>query len=309
MRLRFAGLLIPVLLAPFLGANELWAQVNRLPTRVEPRIEAPAEVPFGPGEFLRYDVRLGALGRRGEGHMEVMSLDSIRGHTTYHVAMSIEGGLFFAKVKDYYQSWFDVRNLVTYRFIQDVDEINYERYRHWELFPEERRWERVDNGNSGDLPTDQPLDDVSFMYFVRTLPLEVGDEYVFDRYFRENGNPVVIRVLRKDTVTVPAGTFETVVVQPIIQTDGLFSEGGEAELYFTTDERRLMVYMRSKVHLIGSLSLHLREIQEGSLLRAPGVAEDASSGGSGKPPDVDPWDRPPGSVPPSPSGNASGRHH
>jgi len=245
-------------------------------------------VPFGPGEYLKYDVRLGALGRRGEGYMQVVGLDSLRGRTTYHVAMAIEGGLLFAKVNDHYQSWFDVANLVTFRFIQDVDEINYERYRHWELYPEEKRFERVDNGNSGDIPTDQPLDDVSFLYFVRTLPLQVGDEYSFDRYFREGGNPVVIKVLRRDTVTVPAGTFNTVVVQPIIQTKGLFGEGGEAEIHFTDDQRRLMVLMRSKVPLVGALSLHLSEIREGTPLRAPSGSPEGSSqllpaGGQGNP--------------------------
>jgi hypothetical protein len=270
MRPRLFSLLLPCSLAFLAGALALPAQVNQLPTRVEPRLEATAAVPFGPGELLRYDVRLGALGRRGEGHMQVVGLDTVRGRTTYHVSMAIEGGLLFAKVKDHYDSWFDVTDLVTLRFIQDVDEINYERYRHWELFPEERRWERPDNGNEGDMPTDRPLDDISFLYFVRTLPLEVGEEYSFDRYFRENGNPVVIRVLRKDTVTVPAGTFETVVVQPIIQTKGLFSQGGEAELYFTTDERRLMVLMRSKVPLVGALSLHLREVREGRPIQPPG---------------------------------------
>ncbi|MGD8360436.1 MAG: DUF3108 domain-containing protein [Gemmatimonadota bacterium] len=267
MRFRLSCLLLPFTLAFGAVGPVLMAQVDRLPTRVEPRLEAPAAVPFGPGELLRYDVRLGALGRRGEGHMQVIGLETVRGRTTYHVSMAIEGGLLFAKVKDHYDSWFDVTDLVTRRFIQDVDEINYERYRHWELFPEERRWERPDNGNEGDLPTDLPLDDISFLYFVRTLPLEVGDEYSFDRYFRENGNPVVIRVLRKDTVTVPAGTFETVVVRPIIQTKGLFSQGGEAELYFTTDERRLMVLMKSKVPLVGALSLHLTEIRAGSPLQ------------------------------------------
>jgi len=263
MRLRLLCLLLPFSMAFTVGEGALLAQGSRLPNRVAPRLEALMPVPFGPGELLRYDVRLGALGRRGEGHMQVLGLDTVRGRTTYHVSMAIEGGILFAKVKDHYQSWFDVTNLVTRRFIQDVDEINYERFRHWELFPEERRWERPDNGNEGEIPTDLPLDDVSFLYFVRTLPLDVGDEYSFDRYFRENGNPVVIRVLRKDTVTVPAGTFETVVVRPIIQTKGLFSQGGEAELYFTTDERRLMVLMRSKVPLVGALSLHLTEIREG----------------------------------------------
>jgi hypothetical protein len=269
MRPRLPRLLLPFSLAFSLAGPTLLGQVSRLPTRVETRLAAPAAVPFGPGELLQYDVRLGALGRRGEGYMQVVGLDTVRGHTTYHVSMAIEGGLLFAKVNDHYQSWFDVTSLVTYRFIQDVDEINYERYRHWELFPEERRFERPDNGVEGDIPTDLPLDDVSFLYFVRTLPLEVGDEYSFDRYFRENGNPVVIRVLRKDTVTVPAGTFETVVVQPIIQTKGLFGQGGEAELHFTTDERRIMVLMKSKVPLVGALSLHLREVREGSPLQAP----------------------------------------
>lgn len=250
-------------------AADLPAQTLELPSRVEARITPPADVPFGPGEHLRYDVRLGALGKRGEGYMRVVGLESVRGATTYHVAFAIQGGLLFAKVNDRYDSWFDITSLVTRRFIQQVDELNYERYRHWEIFPEEMRFERADNGRSGDIPTEMPLDDVSFFYFVRTLPLEVGAEYSFNRYFRENGNPVVIKVLRTDTVTVPAGTFETVVVQPIIQTKGLFSQGGEAELHFSTDERRILVYMKSNVPLIGSLSLHLKEVVDGTPIRTP----------------------------------------
>ena len=90
----------------------------------------------------------------------------------------------------------------------------------------------------GSLDTSEPLDDVAFLYYARTLPLEVGETYTINRYFREDGNPVVLRVLRKETIRMPAGTFNTIVVQPIIQTDGLFGEGGEAEVYFTDDARR-----------------------------------------------------------------------
>jgi hypothetical protein len=278
MRLRLPFLLLALsLLLGAIGPG-LGGQVGRLPMRVEPKLAAPAPVPFGPGEMLRYTVRLGALGRRGEASLTVVGLDSVRGHTTYHVSMVIEAGLWFAKVNDHYQSWFDVTNLVTRRFIQDVDQINYERYRHWEFYPEERRFERRDKIQGGDIPTNLPLDDVSFLYFVRSLPLEVGEEYTFDRYFKEGGNPVVIRVLRKDTVQVPAGTFETVVVQPIIQTTGLFSQGGEAELHFTTDKRRLLVYLKSKVPLVGALSLHLSEVIEGTPLRAPSEIPEIPSG-------------------------------
>ncbi len=269
MRRAFASLLalLAVGVTGWLACG-LQAQVAGLPTRVEARTTPPLAVPFGPGERLEYDVRLGALGRRGEGYMHVVGLDSIRGRTTYHVSMGITGGIIWTQVNDQYQSWFDVTNLVTYRFIQDIDELAYERYRHWEIFPDDLRFERRDKVESGEIPTRQPLDDVSFFYFVRTLPLEVGEEYTFNRYFKESGNPVILRVLRKEVIEVPAGTFRTVVVQPLIKTSGLFGEGGEAELYFSDDDRRLLVLMRSKVPVLGSLSLHLREVTEGSRLRA-----------------------------------------
>ncbi len=253
-----------VLLAAAFAA--LGGQVQEAPTRPVAGAAGPASVPFGPGERLEYDVRLGALGKRGQGHMSILGVDSVRGRLAYHVSMAYEGGLLFAKVKDHYQSWLDIHSLVSLRFIQDIDQINYERYKHYEIFPEERRYERRDKIDSGPIPTSEPLDDISFFYFVRTIPLEVGKEYTYDNYFRESGNPVVLRILRRDTVQVPAGTFPTIVVRPIIRTSGLFGQGGEAELYFSDDERRLLVLMTSKVPLVGSLSLHLRSIREGRRL-------------------------------------------
>ena len=86
---------------------------------------------------------------------------------------------------------------------------------------------------------------------------------MLQRYFKADGNPVILEVLRKERITVPAGTFNTVVVRPILKTDGLFGEGGEAEVYFTDDSRRLMVQMRSKVPVVGSQSLHMTKYQPG----------------------------------------------
>jgi hypothetical protein len=67
-------------------------------------------------------------------------------------------------------------------------------------------------------------------------------------------------VLRRERVQVPAGNFETIVVQPTI-TDarGLFGQGGHAEVYFSDDAARTMVMLRTKVPVVGSLSLHLKE--------------------------------------------------
>ncbi len=223
-------------------------------TPAEP-LEAP--VPFDVGERLEYKVKLGIF-NAGEGSLEVAAIDSVRGNPAYHAIMSIDGGILFARVHDEFQTWFDTRTLTSHRFIQDQDEVGSQRYRHYEMFPERGVWERRDDEETGDLPTSLPLDDISFVYFIRTLPLEVGDVYTFNRYFKDTGNPVVIRVLRKEEKEVPAGIFQTIVVQPIIRTRGIFGEGGEAELYFSDDDRRALVYMKSNIPVLpGSLTLHL----------------------------------------------------
>ena len=216
-----------------------------------------APVPFEVGELLEYKVKLGIL-NAGEGSLEVAAIESVRGTPAYRAVMRIDGGVWLARVHDVFQTWFDTRNLTSLRFIQDQNEVGSKRYRHYEMFPERGVWERRDDEEVGDLPTSLPLDDISFVYFIRTLPLEVGDVYTFNRYFKDTGNPVVIRVLRKEEKEVPAGIFQTIVVQPIIRTRGIFGEGGEAELYFSDDERRALVYMKSNIPVLpGSLTLHL----------------------------------------------------
>ena len=264
---------LPILVALLSGllgfdGEALAGQIPELMGPVTAKIAPPMEVPFGPGEHLTYQLKLGVFSV-GEGHMEVIGLDSVRGELTYHTSLRMAGGVPGFRVKYDYQSWLSVQELVSQRFIKDQREGRKESFRHYEFFPEEMRFERGDNDEAKDMPTNQPLDDVSFLYFVRALPLEVGAEYSFDRYFKEGGNPVVIRVLRIETIEVPAGRFETIVVRPIIRTEGLFSQGGQAELYFTNDERRIMVQMKSKVPLVGSLTLNLKSITEGHPLRSP----------------------------------------
>lgn len=251
---------------------------------------AVAAVPFGPGERATYQVRVGLFGGVGNGAMEVAGVEDVRGHPTYNLRLTMKGGVPFYRVDTRFESWLDVGKLISRRFEQDQKEGKFKRHRIFEFYPEERRWERAQTDQGGELPTDIPLDDVSFLYFVRTLPLEVGKTYTFPRYFREGGNPVVLKVLRRERVTVPVGTFETIVVQPIIKTSGLFGDGGKAEVYFTDDDQRILVQLKSKVPVLKSLSLVLESYVPGQRLsaeelrrgEAPAVADSASSSGPGE---------------------------
>jgi len=223
-----------------------------------------AHAPFGPGERLEYQVKLGLM-NVGESYLSVQRVDTVRGYPTYHLDLRIDASTAFglARMNDRYQSWLDTRTLVSRRFIRDIDETGYQGRRVFEIYPEEKRWERLDEDKAEETPSILPLDEISFLYYVRTLPLKVGEEYQLNRYFKLDGNPVTVKVLRRERVTVPAGTFDAIVVQPVIRTSGLFGEGGEAELYFTDDPHRHLVFLRSKVPVVGSLSLHLTDLAPG----------------------------------------------
>jgi len=221
-------------------------------------------VPFGPGERLTYDVRFGVL-KVGTGTMEVNGLSSVRGREAYHTRFHVRGGTFFYKVNDLFESWFDTRTLASLRFRLDQNEGRRDRERHYEIFPERATYREGDKAEERSVP--DPLDEGSFLYYVRTLPLRPGDVYEVNRYFRPDRNPVRIRVMRRERVTVPAGTFDAVVVQPSIRTRGIFSEGGRAEVWLSDDEDRVMLQMKSQLSF-GSLNLFLREKREGRPLGA-----------------------------------------
>ena len=249
---------------------EIPVSVKESAVPVDP-FAAPA--PFGPGEHLVYKVKVGVL-NAGEGYMSVVGVEEHEENPVYRVEMAIEGGIGPLKVDDHYQTWFDVSTLQTWRYVRDVDQVGYQSYRHWQFFPERMRWERQDNDEAGDLGSALPLDEIAFIYFLRTLPLEVGKSYTLSRYFQEDGNPVVVHVLRKDQREVEGVLYNTIVVQPQINTDGLFAEGGNAEIHVTDDERRIPVYVKSDIpNFPGSLTLHLRTARDGYPLNPDSRAE------------------------------------
>jgi hypothetical protein len=215
-----------------------------------------AAVPFGPGERAEYQVKMGIF-NVGRGHMEVHGVESVRGFSTYRVSMGIRGGRLGLRVRNLYQSWIDIRTLASRRFIQDIHQLRRQRLRQFEMYPEERRYEQVDVDEEFELVSDRPLDDISFVFYARTLPLEVGERVTLNRYFREHGNPVTLEVLRREVVEVPLGTFEALVIRPIIKSRGLWDEDAEAEVYISDDADRLVLKVSTRMSLLGSLSLHL----------------------------------------------------
>lgn len=258
-----------VLLASFLLCNPTGTpgQSPSQGGRAAPDSGCAAAVPFGPGERMEFDVRLGAV-RVGRAQVEVGDLESVRGNLTYVVDWTIRGGIPLARIDDHYRSWIDVRTLASRRYVQDIHQGRRKRLRHFELYPEDLRYDWVGVEEGLPLLSDRPLDDLSFVFYLRSVPLEVGRTLTFNRYFREHGNPVRVEVLRREVVEVPAGTFSAIVVRPVVRSSGLWDEDSEAEVHFSDDAERRLLRIRVRSPIRGFLSLQLTGSSPGEVLDA-----------------------------------------
>jgi hypothetical protein len=226
-------------------------------------VQPAPRLPFAAGEQAVYQVKLGVL-PIGTGTLSVAGMETVQGEPAFHAVMTLRGGNAIYRLNDRYESWIDADGLFSRRFHQNLHEGRYRRNRTYDFYPATRTFRRSD-GETGTIPTNQPLDDLSFLYFARTLPLELGATYTLPRYFKADGNPVVLRVMRRETVSVPAGRFRTIVVRPVIQTDGIFGKGGHAEVYFSDDAYRIPVLIRTEgVPIGGDLVMRLRSFRPGN---------------------------------------------
>jgi hypothetical protein len=212
------------------------------------------KVPFGVGERLEYDLSFGKL-HVGNASMEVVDVQDIRGRDAWHTVLQIHGGLKFVyRVDDTFESWIDRHTGNSLRFRKDQNEGHRDIEQVFEIYPERSVY--VHQSDTAVASVRNPLDDGSFLYFLRTIPLVVGQTYTFDRYFKPDRNPVTIKVVRRDTIDVPAGRFAAIVVQPIIKTPGIFSENGHAEVWLSDDKNHIMLQMKSGLSF-GSINLYL----------------------------------------------------
>jgi hypothetical protein len=212
------------------------------------------KVPFGVGEKMTYQAKLNFI-NAGSASMDVEDVEPVRGHLTYHTAFDVRGRMLFLHVTDHYESWFDTATLVSLHHTKHMDETKYKADFDYEFHPETKSYVR----NGVEFPSvAQPLDEGSFIYFMRSLPLEVGKTYRFNRYYHPDRNPVIVRVDRKEHITVPAGEFDAIVLKPVIQTKGLFAEKADAEVWLSDDSTRTLLRLKSKLPF-GTLYLELKQ--------------------------------------------------
>ncbi|MGH7568661.1 MAG: DUF3108 domain-containing protein [Gemmatimonadales bacterium] len=221
-----------------------------------------AVVPFPIGERLRYQAKYGVF-NVGQATMEVVGIDTIRGEEAVHFRFHIQGGALWYQLTQSMDSWVGRADFRSRRFRQDTEERGRERHRAYEIFPDSGFY-REEGRDTTFATIADPLDDAAFLYWIRTVPLEVGKRYEYHRYFRPARNPVIIQVLKRERVSLAGRKWNALVVRPMIPGGrGILAERADARMWISDDDRRIMLALQSNFSF-GTVTLKLKELSEPS---------------------------------------------
>ncbi len=212
---------------------------------------------FPVGEIMVYDAKAFGVIKLGRASMEVLPPDTVRNEPTWHFRFILDANVVGVyRMHDQFDSWVGADDFHSRRYVQQKHEGGKQWMDEYEIYPDSGiYWQNgVDTAQAA---SDNPIDDTAFFYFVRTVDLVPGDSLSFNNYFRPDRNPVIVRVLARDTIDVPAGRFATIVIQPIIK-GGMFDGNNDGRMWITDDDRRLIVQMKTKIGF-GAITMRLTD--------------------------------------------------
>lgn len=100
------------------------------------------------------------------------------------------------------------------------------------------------------------FDTLSSFYYVRTLKLEVGKPVFLTILDSKKVWRVEVKVLRKEKLKTKLGNFDTIVIKPLLKSEGIMDKRGDMYIWLTDDHRLLPVKMKTKVK-VGSITATL----------------------------------------------------
>lgn len=219
--------------------------------------------PFGVGERFEYTAKLGLLSL-GSASIQVVSVDTVRGRPAWYFRFGLAGGGAIFKINSTLESWTSVADFHSLRFRRDSKENSKRYFREYDIFADSGYY-RQSQASATSPTTAEPLDDASLLYFIRITPLVVGKSYQLARHFMPELNPIVVTVVKRESIELPDGTsVPALVLNPVVgKESGLFSKRADARIWITDDARRIPVQIRSRQPW-GTITLRLDKITPGT---------------------------------------------
>jgi hypothetical protein len=172
------------------------------------------------------------------------------------------------RVQDRFNTYFDAKSLCSVKVMKHSEEGSHQRetvvsydYARGKAVLEERN---LKDGHQKKVENDIPgcvTDFVSGIFYVSSLPLQVGSTYTFP--INDGGKTVTAQahVEAKEQIKTPAGTFQTIRVGPSGDSGALLKNKGKVWIWYSDDDQHLPIQMRAKLFW-GTLTIFLSSVSK-----------------------------------------------
>lgn len=220
---------------------------------------------FSPGEKLRYKVEW--LGMRvARAVIEIEDIVDVEGREAYKIKLVADTNGLVAKIFPVHNEYLSYTNTI------DINSIKYEADRH-----EGRRRKRnrttfdynnqkayytdlIKNSNKTIDITQDTYDVLTAFYYFRTMDIGTGDSIHYNVFSNGKVYPLYANVKKREYLSVrDFRTFETFLIEPYIIRNGEVDKRARVKAYFSSDERKLPVF----ISLRGPLFTRINIILEG----------------------------------------------
>jgi hypothetical protein len=210
------------------------------------------------GERLEYDAKFSFL-NLGTMTLEVKDTLTYEGVQCYHISSvltSARGLRFLFTIDDTIEVYTSEDSLLPYFFRESINESGYHRTGKL-LFDHDSQFVNYDDSLIIDIAAGT-RDILSFWYYLRNVPLELGDTITVSVHSAQENHVVNCVVQKKEKVSTSAGDYEATLVEPQTEGKGIFGSKGGMEIWYSETER-LPVQIRASMK-IGSVLFKLREV-------------------------------------------------
>ena len=224
---------------------------------VSPR---PERVPWGEGEYLLFSIQYGLI-YAGDATLEVRNVailpDSQKSYHIVSIARTNRAFDTVFKVRDRHESFIHWDELYALRFVKHLREGRFRRDGRVD-FDQLRHLAVYEDTTVGIPPNTH--DFLSALYYMRTIPVEPGQAVFLPNHTNGKNYPIYVKVVGRERVRVPAGEFDCIVVEPVLETSSIFEHKGKLTIWLTDDTVRMPVLLRSKV-IVGAFEAVLKEYE------------------------------------------------
>lgn len=220
-------------------------------------------VAFGVHEKLTFDINYGFI-NAGTATMEVANVIEYQERPCFQIVTKANSNSFFSSfynVDDRAESIIDAVGIFSWRFEKNLKEGSYRSDRQYDF--DQVNHFTVYKGDTVAVET-YVQDALSMLYYIRTQELKIGTSFFIDNFVDGRKFRTEVKILKKEKISVKAGSFDCIVVEPLMSSVGVFKNKGSVKVWLTDDRVKMPVLMKTKV-IVGSISAELTDFKLGEI--------------------------------------------